>query len=116
MDRFTKLEVWRRAREIARMVHAITEEMDDVGGLRGQMRRAAVSIALNIAEGAGRGSDRDFARFISIAHGSASELTAQVAIAEDIGGIPRAAAKPLAEAVDIVSRMLNRFARRLRGS
>jgi four helix bundle protein len=78
-------------------------------GLAGQMRLAAVSVASNIAEGCGRGGDRDFLRFLYMAHGSASELAIQLALAVELGfGSPSAAAT-LGDEIDHVQRMLNRL-------
>lgn len=54
-------------------------------GLQAQIRRAAVSVTANIAEGAGRGTNADFARFLSIASGSASELQAELELAGELG-------------------------------
>ena len=58
---------------------------DERYGLRAQIRGAAVSITANIAEGAGRGSNADFSRFLSIASGSASELQAELELAGELG-------------------------------
>ena len=78
-------------------------------GLAAQMRRAAVSVASDIAEGCGRGGERDFLRFLYIAHGSASELAIQLAIAVELGfGSPGDGAT-LADDIDHAQRMLNRL-------
>ena len=86
MHDYTRLDVWWEARRCARLVYELTDELPraETFGLRSQMRRAAISIASNVAEGAGRSSDRDFARFIEFATGSAAELETQLLIASDV--------------------------------
>ena len=95
MHDYTQLEVWRAARAIASDMYRLTEDMPprEMYGLQSQMRRAAVSIASNIAEGAARSSGRDFARFIEIALGSAAELETQLLIAGDVNLLPLADAE-----------------------
>jgi four helix bundle protein len=83
MFRFEKLEVWQRAIDHAARVYSITRDFpsDERFGLTNQMRRAAVSISSNIAEGTGRISDVDFARFLEIAYSSLMEVVSQASIA-----------------------------------
>ena len=84
MFRFEKLEVWQRAVVFADLVYEATRSFpaDERFGLTSQMRRAAVSISSNIAEGSGGSSDKDFAHFVEIAHGSLMEIVSQARIAE----------------------------------
>lgn len=82
--------------------------------LGAQMRRAAVSIAANIAEGQGRGSDRDFARFVSIALGSAYELTSELLLAGRLGLLPPEASQRLLDRATQVSKMLGSLRKVLR--
>ncbi|MDX8411652.1 MAG: four helix bundle protein [Mariprofundaceae bacterium] len=81
------LDVWKRAISLARDVYTVTQTYpkEEIYGLVGQMRRASVSIASNIAEGAARKGAREFLRFLSIAAGSASELDTQIEISKQIG-------------------------------
>lgn len=81
--RYEKLVVWQKAIEFADLIYSVTEKFpkDERFGLTNQMRRAAVSISSNIAEGAGRMSDSDNARFIEISYGSLMEVTSQAHIA-----------------------------------
>jgi four helix bundle protein len=83
MFNFEKLEVWRKAIEFADQVYALTRSFpeNERFGLTNQMRRAAVSISSNIAEGSSRASKSDFARFIQIAGGSIFEVVSQATIA-----------------------------------
>jgi four helix bundle protein len=80
---FEKLDVWQKAIELSHHVYAMTRTFptDERFGLTSQMRRAAVSVASNIAEGSGRGSNPDFGRFVEIAYGSLMELITQAKIA-----------------------------------
>ncbi len=79
---YKDLTVWQKAIELAITVYALTDKFprEEQYGLSIQMRRAAVSIASNIAEGRSRGTRKDFAQFLRIALGSGAELTTQVEI------------------------------------
>lgn len=83
--RFEKLEVWRDAREFVSLVYQITAYFPSKErfGLVDQTRRAAVSIALNIAEGSTKGSDPDFRRFLKMAQGSVNEVVTGFYVALD---------------------------------
>src|SRR5689334_6127885 len=85
MQDFRKLVVWQRARALATVVYTHTGHFPDaeVFGLRSQMRRAAVSICSNVAEGCGRGSNRDFRRLLCVAFGSACELECEAILSGD---------------------------------
>lgn len=80
---FERLDVWRRALGLASLVYDVTGVFpaEERFGLSGQMRRAAVSISSNIAEGSSRSSRQDFARFVELATGSLYELVSQAFIA-----------------------------------
>lgn len=83
MHKFKDLKVWNEAVELAVMIYRITGEFPAVEryGLTDQMKRSAVSIPSNIAEGSGRNSPKEFIHFLGISSGSASELYTQVEIA-----------------------------------
>jgi four helix bundle protein len=86
---FRELIVWKKSEELAVTIYKITNQ-GDLGkdfSLKDQMRRAAVSICSNIAEGDERDSDKESVRFLYIAKGSLGELSAQLEIAQDIGYI-----------------------------
>jgi four helix bundle protein len=104
---YRTLIVWQRAHEVVRLVYELTESLprDERFGLTAQMRRAAVSVASNIAEAAGRASDPDSARLLSIAAGSASELQYQLELVIELGYANGRARQALAASHE-VKRML----------
>jgi four helix bundle protein len=81
---YRDLNAWQKVMDLVVLVYNLTKEFpdDERFGLTSQLRRAAVSIPSNIAEGQGRDSDRDFARFLSIAHGSLREVETQLLICD----------------------------------
>jgi four helix bundle protein len=81
------LDVWNRSMSLVTDVYRLSQGFPDTEmfGLTSQMRRAAVSVPSNIAEGAGRATDKDFVRFLSIAQGSLSELETHLLIARNLG-------------------------------
>ena len=86
MHNHQQLDVWKEGRSFVTHIYSLTRAFppDERFGLTSQLRRAAVSIPSNIAEGAGRGGDRSFAQFLRIAAGSASETETQLQIARDL--------------------------------
>lgn len=83
---FEKLIVWQKSRRVTLKIYQVTKDFpkDEIFGLVGQMRRSAISIASNIAEGTGRHSNKDKARFTEIAYGSALELLNQIILSNDL--------------------------------
>jgi four helix bundle protein len=118
MRPFRKLVVWQKAHQLTVEVYQVTRTFprEEQYGLTSQIRRGAASIGANIAEGCGRGTARDFARFIQIALGSASELEYHLVLAADLGFIPREVYAVLDVAVTDIKRMLTGLLRRLLGS
>jgi len=84
---FKSLKIWQRAKDLAVLVYKITDsgKISKDFGLRDQMRRSAVSVASNIAEGDERKTDKEAVRFFYMAKGSAAELRTQNTIAYEIG-------------------------------
>jgi four helix bundle protein len=115
MADFRKLDVWQAAHQLTLDVYraCATVPARDRYELAGQMRRAAVSIESNIAEGNGRRGDREFARYLRVALGSAHELETQVLIAKDLESFDSTSADALIGAVARVRRMLFGLIRRL---
>lgn len=89
MHDFKKLMVWQKTRIFVKNIYLLTQKFpnEEKFGLMQQIRRAAVSIFSNIAEGAGRSTDADFAHFVDMANGSAFEIETQLYIAFDLGYI-----------------------------
>jgi len=89
MNNYKELKVWQKAVDLATSVYELTKSFTstEVYGIVSQMRRAAVSIPSNLAEGAGRGTNKDFSYFLNISLGSAFELETQLIISEKIGYI-----------------------------
>jgi four helix bundle protein len=116
MQSASNLRVTGQARLLARQVYQATAGFpsDERFGLTAQMRRAAVSIGSNIAEGCGRYGDRELAHFLQVALGSASELEFQCEIASDLGYLSVAAVQPLLTEVRRTKRMLAPLIKALR--
>lgn len=118
MQDFRNLEVWQRAHQVVLAVYRVTTGFPsgERFGLTSQMRRCAVSIPSNIAEGSGRDSDPDFARFLRISMGSASELDYQLLLARDLGFMDEESYDDLSTELARVKRMLNGLLKRLDAS
>lgn len=108
---FEDLEVWKDARRLASSIYKVTAEPSFAReyGLRDQMRRATVSIASNIAEGFERSGNRELARFLYVAKGSAGELRAQLYLAFDLGYITKVDFDLLISDVRNTSRKISAF-------
>ena len=110
------LKVYQKAFQLSILVYKISKHFpkDELFALTSQMRRCAVSIPSNIAEGKGRYSDKDYARFLSISRGSLFELQTQIDIAQELGYITDK--EQLANAntlIDEIGRMLTAMIRKL---
>ena len=116
MKDFRKLQVWGKAHALAVGVYAATRDFprEELYGLTSQLRRSAVSIPSNIAEGCGRSSDADFARFLDIAVGSASELQYQLLLSARLELLEPPTYQRLDAATSEVRRMLASLLGRLR--
>jgi four helix bundle protein len=111
MRDFHELLVWRKADALTLNVYHATESFprEELYSLTNQIRRAAVSIGANIAEGAGKNSRPEFGRFLQISLGSASELEYHFLLARDLGYLSSEAGQVLSEDVIEVKKMLSGF-------
>jgi four helix bundle protein len=109
MFNFEKLETWHEAIEFADLVYQLTRSFpeEERFGLTNQMRRAAVSISSNIAEGSSRSSRPDYARFIEIATGSLFEVVSQSTIGRNQKFLAESEYQGLYQAAEKQSRMLS---------
>ena len=115
---FEEFNVYRQARELTNEIYRLTRAGTFAKdfGLVDQIRRAAVSILSNIAEGYERGSSTEFIQFLFIAKGSCGEVRAQLSIACDQGYVPSADYQRLANQCRLISSMLSNFIDYLKGS
>lgn len=115
MANYDELKVWQRAMDLAEQVYTVTARFpnSEVFGLTAQVRRSAVSVPSNIAEGHGRETQRDFARFLAMARGSLSELETQLRLAARIGYLDEADTQSLGALSSEVAALLRGLQRRL---
>ena len=116
MQDFRKLAVWKRSHELTLLVYKASGSFprDELFGLTSQFKRAASSIPANIAEGCGRDTNADFARFLQIAFGSASELEYHLLLARDLGFLPVPDYGQLESEVTAIKRMLTGLLQKIR--
>ncbi len=118
MKDFRQLKVWERSHQLALTVYKATKEFpkEELYGLTSQIRRSSMSIPTNIAEGCGRFTDADFARFVQVAMGSASETEYQLILARDLEFLPNDSYEKLQNDVEEVKRMLASLLKTLRAN
>jgi four helix bundle protein len=118
MKDFRELKVWEKSHRLVLQAYRATENFlkSEMYGLTGQIRRASVSIPANIAEGCGRNGDAEFARFLQIAMGSASELEYHLLVSQDLGYLPASEYEVLLKDVTEVKRMLTSFIQTLKAT
>lgn len=106
---YRDLEVWRKSMDVAVDCHRLAERfpLNEQYGLAAQLRRAAVSVPANIAEGRGRRRTRDFLRYLSIAYGSLAEVETHLEIAKRLGYADDARTEELLVRTAAIGRMLN---------
>ena len=115
MRDFRSLDVWKKSHKLVLAIYKASAGFPSCEkyGLMSQVRRAAASIPANIAEGCGRGSNRDFARFLQIAFGSASELEYHLILARDLGFLDATQQDALEQSTIEVKRMLTGLMKKL---
>ena len=116
MQDFKKLQVWRKSHDLTLRMYELTSRFprEEMYGLTNQIRRACASIPTNIAEGCGRGSSADFARFLHIALGSASETEYLILLARDLKYLDTDLFTELMDAIIEIRKMLTSLLRRLK--
>jgi len=116
MKDFKKLKVWEKAHHLTLKVYKATAVFprEELYGLTSQMRRSCASIPTNIAEGCGRNTDSELARFLEIAMGSASELEYLFLLSNDLNLLERSDFEVLTGEVIEIKQMLASFIKKLR--
>lgn len=107
MNNYRELKVWQKSVDLAIEVYEITKGFpkEEFYGLVSQIRRSAISIASNIAEGAGRNSAKDFNKFLGISYGSTCELDTQLIIANKVKLIDDLALRSVQNKIDEIQKM-----------
>lgn len=108
MKDFKDLKVWQKAHELTVSIYTVSRTFprEEIYGVTSQLRRAAVSIGANIAEGCGRRSDGEFVRFLQIARGSSSEVEYHLLLSRDLKFMPESGFETLQKKLSEVQRML----------
>ena len=116
MQDFRKLNVWCKSHQLTLDVYAAPRVFpkDEIYGLTSQIRRSAVSIPANIAEGCGRGGGADFARFLQMAAGSASEVEYHLLLSRDLQYLSDRSWQTLSASVSEIKQMLTSLARKVK--
>lgn len=118
IERFEDIQAWQKARKLNQGIYGVTNSgsFRHDFALKDQMRRAGISIMLNIAEGFARRTHQEFARFLFIAHGSVAEVQSALYIAKDQGYLSEQDFDTLYRDADEVSRLISGFIKYLRGT
>ena len=108
MKDFRELKVWEKSHQFTLKIYSLSNSFpkDELFGIVSQIRRASSSIAINIAEGCGRGSDADFARFLQMSLGSASETEYLILLSADLNYIPEIKKEELLLEIQEIKKML----------
>lgn len=115
MHNYKELKVWAKAVDLSTAVYAICSKLphEEKFGLRSQMQRSGVSIASNIAEGAGRSGNKEFAHFLSIAVGSCYELETQLLIAQNVGHLDKIDVEGIQNQITEITKMIYKLSKSL---
>jgi len=108
MNNYKELKVWQKSINLSIKIYTRTAKFpkDEIYGISSQIRRSVISIASNIAEGAGRGSQNEFKRFIDIALGSAAELDTQIIISKHLKYLDENQYVEISLEIDEIQKML----------
>lgn len=115
MHNYKELNVWTKAVSLATDIYKSTSDFpqSELYGITSQIRRSAVSISSNIAEGAGRSTSKDFTRFLHIANGSSYELETQLIISRNLGYIKNDEFESLNDSLTEIQKMLYTFIKKI---
>lgn len=115
MRDYKKFSVWEKSYTFGIHLYEITKPFpkEELYGLTSQIRRAAISIPSNIAEGSKRSTEKDFRSFLYIAYGSGAELEVQILFARDLGYITPTVSTELILELEEIMKMLNSFIKKL---
>lgn len=115
MHQYRKLDVWKKSIELAVDIYAQTRNFpsEEKFGLTSQIRRSAISVPSNIAEGAGRKSNKEFCHFLNIAYGSSCELDTQLLISMNLGFIKNQELEILTNKITEVQKMIYKLIQKL---
>lgn len=107
MRNLNKLKIWEKGIDVCEEIYEMSKNFPDEEkyGLRSQIRRAAISIPSNIAEGAGRNSNKEFAQFLSISNGSCYEVQTQLILAKKFKYVNEMEAEKVLENLDEIQKM-----------
>lgn len=118
MRDFEKLKVWERSHYLVLQIYQMTKSLpkDEQYGITSQIRRASLSIPTNIAEGCGKYTERDFAKFLNIAYGSASEVQYLLLLIKDLKYITEPIITELENEITEIKKMLYSLIEKLKNS
>jgi len=116
MKDFRSLTVWEKSHQITLSIYKLTHSFpkEEIYGLTSQIRRSSSSISINIAEGCGRGSDADFARFLQISLGSASENEYLILLSYELNYLQKLDYENLLEQIQQIKKMLTSLILKIR--
>ena len=116
MQDYRKLEVWQKAHQLTLFLYKVTQSFpaNEQYNLTSQMRRSAYSIPMNIAEGCGKASNPEFARYLDISLGSASELDYQLLLAYDLNYLEEQIHEKMHAQLSLIRKMLSNLSKSVR--
>ena len=118
MQNFKNIEVWKRAHGLVKSVYEVTASFpaSELYGITSQVQRSAVSIPTNIAEGCGKGNNADFARYLQISFGSASEVEYLLLLSFELNYLEKVTYDSLTNQIEEIKKMLSGFIKKLKAT
>jgi four helix bundle protein len=115
VKRYRDLDIWKKAIELVKDVYKVTEKFpkQEIYGLVSQMRRSAISIPSNVAEGFRRYHNKEYKQFLYVTLGSCAELETQITIAKDLDYVKQEIEAVLLEKLDHICRMISNLLKKL---